>query len=51
MKTWKGKSDFLALLLGDREVSRLLTKEEITECFDATADLKNVDRIFQRVFS
>lgn len=51
MKTWKGKSDFLGLLLGDREVSRLLTKEEITECFDATADLKNVDRIFQRVFS
>jgi adenylosuccinate lyase len=51
MKTWKEKSDFLGLLLGDREVSRLLTKEEITECFDATADLKNVDRIFQRVFS
>ncbi len=51
MKTWKGESDFLGLLLGDREVSRLLTKEEITECFDATADLKNVDRIFQRVFS
>jgi len=51
MKTWKGKSDFLGLLLSDREVSGFLTKEEITECFDVTADLKNVDRIFERVFS
>ncbi|MCI0482036.1 MAG: adenylosuccinate lyase [Candidatus Dadabacteria bacterium] len=51
MKTWKEKSDFLGLLLSDREVTGILTKEEITECFDATADLKNVDRIFERVFS
>jgi adenylosuccinate lyase len=51
MESWKEKSDFLGLLLSDRQVTGILTKEEITECFDATADLKNVDRIFERVFS
>lgn len=51
MRTWKEKADFRELLLGDRQVAGLLTKEEITECFDLTADLKNVDRIFERVFS
>lgn len=51
METWKEKADFRELLLGDREVTGLLTKEEITECFDVTADLRNVDRIFERVFS
>ena len=51
MKTWKEKSDFRELLLRDKEVTGLLTKEEITECFDVTADLKNIDRIFERVFT
>ncbi|HKQ33051.1 MAG TPA: adenylosuccinate lyase [Thermodesulfobacteriota bacterium] len=51
MKTWKEKGGFRELLLRDREVAQLLTKEEITECFDVTADLKNVDGIFKRVFS
>jgi adenylosuccinate lyase len=51
IKTWKEKGEFRELLLRDREVAQLLTKEEITECFDVTADLKNVDGIFKRVFS
>jgi adenylosuccinate lyase len=51
MRTWKEKADFRELLLNDREVTGLLSDEEITECFDVTADLKNVDRIFERVFS
>jgi adenylosuccinate lyase len=50
MKTWKEKGEFRELLLRDREVAQLLTKEEITKCFDVTADLKNVDSIFKRVF-
>ncbi len=50
MKTWKEKCDFRELLLSDKEVTGLLTKEEITECFDVTADLKYVGRIFERVF-
>ncbi len=51
MRAWKEKSDFLGHLLSDRDVTGLLTKEEITECFDVTSDLDNVDRIFERVFS
>jgi len=51
MKSWKEKGEFRDLLLRDREVSQLLTKEEITECFDVRADLKNVDGIFKRVFT
>jgi adenylosuccinate lyase len=50
MKTWKEKCDFRELLLSDKEVTGLLTKEEITECFDVTADLKYIGRIFERVF-
>ncbi len=51
MKTWKDKGDFMKLLLKDSAVSGSLSKEEIEECFDVRADLKNVDRIFERVFS
>lgn len=51
MKTWKEKEDFKQLLLKDSVISGSLTKEEIEECFDVTADLKNIDRIFDRVFS
>ncbi|MEQ9619288.1 MAG: adenylosuccinate lyase [Deltaproteobacteria bacterium] len=51
MKTWKNKEDFKQLLLKDSTVSGSLSKEEIEECFDVKADLKNVDRIFDRVFS
>lgn len=51
MKTWRGEGDFKDLLLRDRAVSKALSKKDIEECFDVTADLKNVDRIFERVFS
>lgn len=51
MRTWKGEGDFKELLSGDKAVSAALTPGELDECFDETADLKNVDRIFERVFS
>lgn len=51
MKTWKEKEDFKQLLTNDPDISRSLSKEEIEECFDVKADLKNIDRIFERVFS
>ena len=50
MDTWKGLDDFKSLLLKDKEVSTSLSREEIEECFDVTADLKNIDNIFRRVF-
>lgn len=51
MRTWKEKVDFKDLLLKDEVISGSLTSEEIEECFDVTADLKNIDRIYERVFS
>jgi len=51
MKTWKEKEDFKNLLTQDPDISRSLSNEEIEECFDVKADLKNIDRIFERVFS
>jgi len=49
METWKG-ADFKELLVKDESIKDSLTLEEIEECFDVTADLKNVDSIFKRVF-
>ncbi len=51
METWKGSDDFKELLLRDKNIKDSLTIEEIEECFDVTADLENIDRIFDRVFS
>ena len=49
METWKG-ADFKELLAKDESIKDSLTHEDIEECFDVTADLKNVDSIFKRVF-
>ena len=51
MKTWEEKEDFKGLLLNDPEVSSVISEEELEECFDVTADLKNIDVIYDRVFS
>lgn len=50
METWKGSDDFKDLLIKDKSIKDSLTLEEIEECFDVTADLKNIDSIFERVF-
>lgn len=50
MDTWKGTDDFKDLLLKDDRIKDSLTPEELEECFDVTADLKNIDSIFKRVF-
>lgn len=51
MKTWEEKLDFKELLLSDPELSGVVTPEELEECFDVTADFKNIDLIYERVFS
>ena len=50
MPVWEGKGDFRSLLEEDREVSKLLTKAEIGQCFDPAPHLAHVDAIFKRVF-
>ena len=49
MKAWKG-ADFLSLLKKDKDIKKLLNAKEIEKQFDVKAQLKNVDRIFKRVF-
>jgi len=51
METWKGAHDFKELLLNDKAIRNSLTVEEVEECFDVNANLKNIDSIFERVFN
>lgn len=51
MRCWKEKEDFKGLILNDKEMMGYLSAEDIEECFDTSHDLKNVDYIFERVFS
>jgi adenylosuccinate lyase len=47
----KGESLFLQYLLADEELRSKLSEEQIREAFDYGYYTKNVDRIFERVFS
>ncbi len=51
MRAWKEKEDFKGLLLKDNQLRNHLSSDEIEECFSMGHDLKNVDYIFDRVFS
>lgn len=54
MKVWRDanrkEGDFLANLEGDADVSKLLTKAELSKMFDLDYHFKGVDVIFKRVF-
>jgi len=50
MQSWNGKGNFLSLLKKDKEIANYLSKKEIEKLFDLKKHLKNVDRIFKRVF-
>jgi len=51
MKCWTDKIDFKNVIINDRKIISYLSLEEIEECFDVKHDLKQVDYIFDRVFS
>ncbi len=46
----KGESLYLQYLLGDDELRKSLSEEQIRECFNFDYYTKNVDNIFKRVF-
>jgi len=50
MPAWRGEAKFHDLLKKDKDVSRLLTRQELDALFDLGYHLKHVDTIFQRVF-
>ena len=50
MKAHNGRGRFIDLVKGDRRVTELLTEKEIDACFTLDYYLRNVPKIFKRVF-
>jgi adenylosuccinate lyase len=50
MRAFHDRKDFKALLLEDRDLAAVLSREEIEKAFDLDDQLRNVDVIFDRVF-
>lgn len=51
MQSWTKGKDFLALLKKDKKIGALLTKNEIEGIFNLKAQLKNINIIFNRIFT
>jgi adenylosuccinate lyase len=50
MKAWnKKEGSFKQNLMTDENVTKVVSKEEIEQCFDAKSYLKNIDTVFQRL--
>jgi len=50
MEAWEKESDFRAAIESDPEILRVLGREQIAESFSLERQLRNVDKIFARVF-
>jgi adenylosuccinate lyase len=50
MRAFHERRDFKELLLADSDVTAVLSAKEIEQAFDLTHQLRNVDRVFERVF-
>jgi len=51
MQTWQGTSNFKANLLADKQAAKYLSAKELDKLFDLDFYLRNVNKIFSRVFS
>jgi adenylosuccinate lyase len=50
MRAWETEGDFRAAIEEDPAIRKVLTPEQIAEAFSVERQLRNVDRIFERVF-
>jgi adenylosuccinate lyase len=50
MKAWGGKGAFISLLKKDSEIKKYLSGKELDKVCNIKDQLKNVDKIFKRVF-
>jgi adenylosuccinate lyase len=50
MKAHRGKKGFQDLVKSDKEICSYLSQKQIDECFKLDYYLKNVNKIFKRVF-
>ena len=51
LQAWKEQKDFMELVQGDPEITRVLAKEEIAASCDIRFFFRHVDEIFKRVFA
>ncbi len=51
MKVWDEGAEYIDLVRSDRDISSRLTADEIERVFDLNHYLRNVDRVFDRVFA
>jgi adenylosuccinate lyase len=51
MDAWENEGDFRAAILSDPDIRSVLSVEDIEKSFSLERQLRNVDRIFDRVFS
>jgi len=51
LKAWHEEGDFRAAVENDPEIRAVLTPEQIAHSFSLERQLRNVDRIFERVFA
>jgi adenylosuccinate lyase len=50
MRVLDDRANFHNLVMNDKRVTEKLTREELDELFDVNKQLRNVDKIFERVF-
>jgi len=50
MRAWRENLDFRELVLSDLEITRRVPRAKIERAFDLNRQLKNIDKIFTRVF-
>jgi adenylosuccinate lyase len=51
MKAWEEEGDFRAAIEADPEIRGVLSPQQIAEAFSLDRQLRNVDKIFDRVFA
>jgi adenylosuccinate lyase len=51
MRAWKENLNFHDLILADKEITTKVPRKQIEHAFNLDRQLKNVDKIFARVFS
>ena len=51
MRAWKEGLNFHDLVLADKEITAKVPRKQIEYAFDLQRQLKNVDKIFARVFN
>jgi adenylosuccinate lyase len=50
MRVWDEGANFRDLVMNDKRVTDKLSREELDELFDVNKQLRNVDKVFERVF-